>query len=463
MAIAFVAFAETTSTAASTMVVTLPTHSEDDFIGLAFVHDYNSDNQIVVSVNNGYTELKEISISGLAHQSSIWIKRAGASESNPTATYDSSTQEMACLAFSFSGPDGTTLIDAEAINWEFEDPGNADIDSPSVTTVTDGAMLISVVSADENDAFTKPASMTLVDELQFNNMTVAVAFEEIPTAETTGVRTWDFAQSTDELTAFTFAIRPAVDSGNTLTADSGTYTYTGTAAALTTARILTAESGAYTYTGTAAGLPKGSLLTADTGSYTYTGTNADLLRGLILNADSGAYTYTGTAAPLQQGRILTADSGSYTYTGTEVTLTFASVGNFILTADTGAYTYSGTSIDLLTTRILAADSGAYTYTGTAIDLSRGFVLSADSGAYTYAGTNIDFVQQRILNAISGAYVYNGTNANIFFTPVAPDVPEAKGINSSGAFGNGITANGTFGNGIGSSSTFGSGIGSKGNL
>ena len=43
------------------------------------------------------------------------------------------------------------------------------------------------------------------------------------------------------------------------------------------------------------------------------------------------------------------------------------------------------------------------------------------------------------------------------------IPEAKGINSSGAFGNGITANGTFGNGIGSVATLGNGIGSKGNL
>jgi hypothetical protein len=211
---------------------------------------------------------------------------------------------------------------------------------------------------------------------------------------------------------------------NNLAADSGTYTYSGTAASLLADRLLSADSGAYTYAGTAAELIKGSLLAADSGSYAYTGTTADLIRGLVLDASTGAYTYTGTT----------------------VTLTFASAGDFTLTADSGAYVYSGTVAELVSSRVLTADSGAYVYTGTNAELTSGFMLQADTGTYAYTGTAVDFVQQRVLDALSGTYVYNGTAANIFFTPVPPDVPEADGLTVSGAFGNGVSFSATFGTG-----------------
>lgn len=217
MALSFVASATTTSTAASTMVVTLPTHSEGDYIVLAFVHDYTSNTQQLSSVNNSFTELAEISESGLAHQAAIWVKKAGASETNPTATYNSSTQEMACLAFSFSGVDGTTQVDAGPSSWVSEDPSADDtISSPSITTVTDNAFMVSVASADENDTFTEPSGMTLVDSLDFSNMAIAAAYEDIATAGATGTRDWTFAQSGDELTAVSFAIRPAATGGVTV-------------------------------------------------------------------------------------------------------------------------------------------------------------------------------------------------------------------------------------------------------
>lgn len=213
MAIAFVASATTTSTPASTMVVTLPTHSEGDVIVLAFVHNYDSAVQQLLSVSNGFTELAMVSETGLGHQAAIYYKKAGASETNPTATYNNSTQIMACLAFSFSGVGATTQIDAGPSVWNTEDPGDTTIDSPSITTVTDGAMLVVVATADDNDNFTQPAGTTLADNLQHNSIVVAAAYETIPTATATGVRTWTFAQNLDELSAVTFAIRPAVGGG----------------------------------------------------------------------------------------------------------------------------------------------------------------------------------------------------------------------------------------------------------
>jgi len=174
-----------------------------------------------------------------------------------------------------------------------------------------------------------------------------------------------------------------------------------------------------------------STLTADSGSYTVTGTAVALQRGLVMPAGSGSYTVSGTALDLNYGRILSADSGSYAVTGTDATLTYAAVGNYtlsadsgsyavtgagielqrglILVSDSGSYTVSGTDAALQRGLVLVADSGSYSVSGTSVDLFKGYSLTLDSGAYTQSGTAIDFLTGRVLSAESGSYVYNGAN------------------------------------------------------
>ncbi|MDC0637496.1 hypothetical protein OAP25_02225 [Flavobacteriaceae bacterium] len=217
MAIAYVGSATTDSAAASSMSVSLPTHSEDDYLVIAFTHNYSSSGQKLTGVGTGYTQLAEISESALGHQTAIWAKKAGASEADPTASYNSSAQIMSCVAFAFSGVDTTTALDVAVSAYATVDPA-ATVASPSLTTVTDGAMLVSVATADDNAAFTQDAAMTLGDSHQYLSMTTATAYETIPTLGATGTRTWTFAQSNDELTAISIALRPAIASGNTITA-----------------------------------------------------------------------------------------------------------------------------------------------------------------------------------------------------------------------------------------------------
>jgi len=198
----------------------------------------------------------------------------------------------------------------------------------------------------------------------------------------------------------------------TLTADSGTYSVTGTANSLILDALLTGASGSYAYTGTDASLITGYGLQADSGSYTYTGAAATLLADKILAASTGSYTYTGAAASLTRDGTLSADTGAYTYTGTAAALTFASAGSFTLTALTGAYSVSGTNVDLLRAATLGADSGAYSYTGAAVDFATGYGLTAESGSYSYAGTDVTFSTTIRLTAESGNFVYNGNNATL---------------------------------------------------
>lgn len=131
---------------------------------------------------------------------------------------------------------------------------------------------------------------------------------------------------------------------------------------------ITAESGTYLYTGSNTGLLATKLLQANSSTYNYTGTNIDLLRGLNLNASTGTYVYSGANASLLKGFTLAANSGSYVYTGTNSDLIFTPVGSFTLSANTGAYVYQGTNINFNQNRVIIASSGTYTYSGSNISI-----------------------------------------------------------------------------------------------
>jgi hypothetical protein len=112
----------------------------------------------------------------------------------------------------------------------------------------------------------------------------------------------------------------------------------------------------------------GISITAESGTYLYSGTDAQLLTARILKADSGAYSYTGSTVNLLKGFVLTANSGSYSYLGQDATLTYTPAGAFILTADSGNYTYTGANINFNRDRVIIAVSGTYNYNGTDIQI-----------------------------------------------------------------------------------------------
>jgi len=92
-------------------------------------------------------------------------------------------------------------------------------------------------------------------------------------------------------------------------------------------------------------------LSADGGTYSYSGNNATLTYttagAFVLSADGGTYAYTGNNADLRFNRVLAADGGVYSYTGNNANLTYAPAGAFVLLADGGVYTYTGNNANLL--------------------------------------------------------------------------------------------------------------------
>jgi len=151
---------------------------------------------------------------------------------------------------------------------------------------------------------------------------------------------------------------------------------------------LTAESVSYTYTPTAVDLQRGINLVTESVSYTYTPTDVTLtftpVGDFTLTAESVSYSYTATAIDFQVDRVLVAESTAYNYAVTDINLLLGSV----ITTETVPYTYSVTDADLNLGQTLTADTVAYTYTVTDAGLLTARVLSADSVSYTYSVTDI---------------------------------------------------------------------------
>ena len=346
----FVASANTTSTPAATMVVTLPSHSEGDVIILSFVHNYNSAVQALTAVSEGYTELASLAISGLGHQASIWYKKAGASEVNPTATYSASSQIMACLASSYSGVDATVQIDVGPSLWTTEDPGDTTVIAPSVTTTLDGAMLVNVATADDDDAFTQPSGMTLVDNLEFNSMTTASAYELIATAGATGDKTWTFAQNTDEITAVSFALRPAVGGGGiSIVGDTALFDFNALAGTVELGGeiLVTGSTASFDYaaiSGTV-DLTGQLLVTGDTANFDYTALpgGVDLTGEIIVTGSTANFDYTGGNGIVELGAVINVvgQTANFDFNGVnaEVSLT----GEIIIIGDTATFNYQALS------------------------------------------------------------------------------------------------------------------------
>lgn len=197
-----------------------------------------------------------------------------------------------------------------------------------------------------------------------------------------------------------------------LTADYGSFTYTGQTASLERGLKLTADNGSYTLSGQAAALLHNYVVAAAHGSYALSGQAASLKRTLDFNADYGSYALSGQAASLEIGYKVVAASGSYTLSGQAASLEIG----YKLTAAHGTYTLSGQDATLtyspITGYTLTADHGTYTLSGQAASLEVGYKVVAAHGAYSLSGQDANLKQTHIFNAEFGSYALSGQPASL---------------------------------------------------
>lgn len=121
----------------------------------------------------------------------------------------------------------------------------------------------------------------------------------------------------------------------TLTAQGGTFSYSGASADLTyttagATYTLTAQGGSLSYSGATAGLLFERKMTAQGASYAYSGGQAALLRGFVMQPTGGVYSYSGGNADLTYvagpaAYRLTALGSTYAYLGGSASLTATGV------------------------------------------------------------------------------------------------------------------------------------------
>jgi hypothetical protein len=186
---------------------------------------------------------------------------------------------------------------------------------------------------------------------------------------------------------------------------------------------LTAEGGSTTLTGQAAALLKDSIIAAGSGSVVLSGQDVSLLRDALLSAEAGSYTLTGQDAPLLLNRLLSADAGSVELTGYDVTLTYSPLGGYTLSAESGSFTLTGQAASLLKDSKLSAGSGSITLDGQTADLLFNRLLSSDAGTFTITGADAEFLRDYKLAAGAGNITLSGQAVTLDYSGVI--LPDGK--------------------------------------
>lgn len=219
-----------------------------------------------------------------------------------------------------------------------------------------------------------------------------------------------------------------------VSAVSGTYTLTGSAAILE--KAIAYNRGDYLYSGVDATLSRSSsptlgansgsyvltagatvlqaIISMDTGDYGVTGNAATLSVGEGIPINSGTYSITNpSVALLKRAQRFTASNTVYTLAGQAATLLRFSGGNAVQIAAEGYfYTLTGSSVSLRNT--LNAASGSYVLTGIAAELMH----HVGPGSYALTGTDVTFQRTSIVSANSGLYAITGNDATLLHPTVA---------------------------------------------
>lgn len=114
----------------------------------------------------------------------------------------------------YSGVDNVTPIDVAASTLA-QGSGSASLILPSITTVTNGAMLISAGGQDSagTGTMTPPGTMSQIQVAPSTGKCITSADETFATAGATGTRTWTGSSSTLAHSGFLGALRPAAAGG----------------------------------------------------------------------------------------------------------------------------------------------------------------------------------------------------------------------------------------------------------
>lgn len=160
--------------------------------------------------------------------------------------------------------------------------------------------------------------------------------------------------------------------------------------AFTAANIGTAANNSWCATTMALkAAPQAFTLALDQGSFSLSGQAVTLKSARLVGAEQGSYSLAGQNVTLKSARVLGIGHGVYALTGQDVTLTFEEASGYPpLAAGQGSFVLTGQAANLLYNRLLMAEQGSYTLAGQAVPLKSARRLVMEFGTFSLSGQNV---------------------------------------------------------------------------
>lgn len=212
-----------------------------------------------------------------------------------------------------------------------------------------------------------------------------------------------------------------------LTAETATYSATGIDVGLNRSLSLAAEPQTYTVTGIDVGLRTDRQLVADTQTYAVTGVDVGLKRALRLSLDTATYAVTGIDTTLTKtaANTLTANTANYSVTGIDVTLTVTGAAE--IDADTQNYAVTGIDANLIRALRLVAETQTYGVTGVDVGITKGSMLALATQTYGVTGIDVATRRTKILVGDVQTYSVESINTTLTFSGAAAVAQEFRDI------------------------------------
>lgn len=201
------------STAGAPVTVNMPPGTVQGDLCLLFVMSASTGDRILTENSGTWNKLLDQYVNGSTDDvnAAFFRKIQGVTpDTSVTVSLDTGSSQMAAVLVVWDGADLSSPEDVPIV--VTTGTGAGDPDSDPITTITDGAVVVTFMASSENDAITNPPTGygDLVDIQQGANISVAAATKTIATAGVEDPGAWaDIAATAGDCwLTLTYAIRP---------------------------------------------------------------------------------------------------------------------------------------------------------------------------------------------------------------------------------------------------------------
>lgn len=161
------------------------------------------------------------------------------------------------------------------------------------------------------------------------------------------------------------------------------------------------------------------------GSFTWTGSSAALIKTKLLDLGVGAYTVTGAVLGSARGYVMNAAPGSYTWTGANNLLEYH-FDTYSLVCLPGAFAFSGAPLSTAVSHYLDLAPTSYALSWTDAVLSRDYTLNVSPFSVAWVGYDMTFRLSGPSESLRRAGSANPFEMRSAVAPVAFEVLRAAG-------------------------------------